>query len=68
MSISDVLDCGSCLASLATCGLMQDTLVSLDHIFIQATRTEHEAATVITKVAQGYLRRKKHFYGMQVHA
>ena len=44
---------------------IQDTLISLDHIFIKASRTEHEAATRINKIARGYLRRKRYAQGIQ---
>ena len=46
---------------------IQDTLISLDHIFIKASRTEHEAATRINKIARGYLRRKRYAQGIKAH-
>ena len=44
---------------------IQGKLAALDYIFIKATPTQHAAATKITKLAKGFLRRRKYFYGMQ---
>jgi hypothetical protein len=44
---------------------IHQTLVGLDYIFIKATPKEDEAATMITKTAKGYLRRKRHQAGMR---
>ena len=44
---------------------IHQTLVGLDYIFIKATPKEDEAATMITKTAKGYLRRKRYQTGMR---
>ena len=43
---------------------IRDTLTGLDYLFIKASQDEHDAATKITRVAKGYLVRKKFAAGM----
>jgi hypothetical protein len=42
---------------------IHNTLANLDYIFVRATSNQQEAATLITKIARGYICRKRYIAG-----